>query len=110
MVTFLAEEQPTEKRDPERIRESLDEVVQKLDQTSSSSKTWGKSISENRKRWEELKREIAKRQKELKALVMDKKAGIIGPEEFNKRYKVLQDELAELEFAVYNMRLGTHIK
>lgn len=110
MVSILTDDESSHEGDPKQIRESLGEIVRRLDQTTSSGHSWGKSISANRKKWEELKREIAKRQKELKALVMDKKAGIIGPEEFEHRYRVLQDELAQLEFEVYNIRLGTHIE
>ncbi len=109
-MSILTDDESSHERDPEQIRDSLGEIVHKLDQTTSSSHSWGESISANRQRWEELKREIAKRQKALKALVMDKKAGIIGPEEFERQYRVLQDELAQLEFEVYNIRLGTHIE
>jgi hypothetical protein len=42
--------------------------------------------------------------------VTNKKAGIIGQDEFDENYRKLQDELTELEFAVYNMRLGTKVK
>ena len=40
---------------------------------------------------------------------MEKKAGTIGHDEFEKKYRKLQDELTELEFEVYNMRLGTSV-
>jgi chromosome segregation ATPase len=96
--------------DPERIRESLDEVVVKLEQDKASSQSWDTSVSENRGKWEQLKSKIKERQKALKALVMEKKSGTIGQAEFDEKYRVLQDELAELEFEVYNLRLGTKIK
>ncbi|TXT53942.1 MAG: hypothetical protein BAJATHORv1_100027 [Candidatus Thorarchaeota archaeon] len=100
----------TEKQnDPETIKKSLDDVVEQLEQDPKGSKSWASSMSSNRERWEELKREIQKRQKELKRLVQEKKSGIIGPEEFDEKYRVLQDELTELEFQVYNMRLGTKV-
>ncbi len=94
----------------EDIKKSLDEVVHKLEQTTESSEKWGDSVASQHDSWNDIKEKIRARQRELKQLVMDKKAGIIGPEEFNHRYRELQDELTELEFKVYNMRLGTKIK
>ena len=41
---------------------------------------------------------------------MEKKAGTIGQDEFDRKYRKLQDELTELEFQVYNMRLGTSVE
>ena len=97
-------------RKSEDIKKSLDDVVHKLDQTSESSEKWGDSVKAQRDSWSDLKEKIRTRQRELKQLVMDKKAGMIGQDEFNTRYRELQDELTELEFKVYNMRLGTKIK
>ncbi|NHJ12464.1 MAG: hypothetical protein EAX95_02255 [Candidatus Thorarchaeota archaeon] len=97
-------------RTPEDIKKSLDDVVHKLEQTSDSSETWSDSVSANRESWSELKEKIRERQRALKQLVMDKKAGLVGPEEFNRKYRKLQDELTELEFRVYNMRLGTKVQ
>jgi ribosomal protein L29 len=34
----------------------------------------------------------------------------MSPDEFEKQYRKLQDELTELEFKVYNLRLGTSIE
>ncbi|UCE11393.1 MAG: hypothetical protein JSW61_05520 [Candidatus Thorarchaeota archaeon] len=96
--------------DPERIKESLDEVVDKLDQDETSSRSWDAAVSENKGKWEQLKKQIKERQKALKALVIEKKSGTIGQSEFDERYRVLQDELADLEFEVYNLRLGTKIE
>ncbi|RDE12556.1 MAG: hypothetical protein C4K47_07405 [Candidatus Thorarchaeota archaeon] len=96
-------------RDPGKIKKSLDDAVHKLDQESSSSESWGEKLSENREEWEDLKKKIKERQRALKALVREKRAGTIGAEEFERKYKVLQDELTELEFEVYNMRLGTDL-
>ncbi len=95
--------------DSRKIKESLDEIVHKLDQDDDASKSWANSVSSNREEWEELKKKIHERQKALKQLVSDKKAGIIGQDEFDKKYRKLQDELTELEFTVYNMRLGTQV-
>ncbi len=95
--------------EPGKIKESLDDIVHKLDQDADASESWAKSVSSNKDEWERLKKEIHERQKALKQLVSDKKAGIIGQDEFDKKYKKLQDELTELEFNVYNMRLGTKI-
>ena len=47
---------------------------------------------------------------EKNSAVSDKKAGLIGSTEFEEKYPKLQDELAELETKVYNMRLGTDVK
>ncbi len=106
MVLSLKEDS----KDAEEIKSSLDEVVGKLEQDSKSSDSWGESVSTHRSHWNEIKEKIRERQSELKRLVMEKKAGTIGPEEFEKKYRKLQDELTELEFEVYNMRLGTSIE
>lgn len=98
------------KRTPEDIKKSLDDVVHKLEQTAGSSESWGDSVSTNRDSWDELKEKVRKLQTALKQLVMDKKAGMIGSDEFNSKYRVLQDELTELEFRIYNMRLGTNVE
>jgi uncharacterized protein YukE len=94
----------------ETIKKSLDDIVEKLNQDSDASKSWGSSVTSNKEEWEKLKKKIHERQKALKQLVADKKAGIIGVDEFDVKYKKLQDELTELEFAVYNMRLGTNVQ
>ena len=96
--------------DPGKIKKSLDEVVEKLEQTPSASESWGSTMSSNREEWEKIKSQIHDRQKALKALVREKKAGSIGSDEFDKRYHELQDELTALEFKVYNLRLGTNIE
>ena len=93
-----------------QIQDSLDELVEKLDQAHGSSADWDSKIHSESKKWEELKQKISKTQRELKRLVEAKKAGVIGQSEFEKRYSVLQDELTKLEFEVYNMRLGTNVE
>lgn len=95
---------------PDEIKRSLDDIVEKLDQDAEASKSWEASVTSKREEWEELKRKIHERQKALKQLVVDKKAGIIGVDEFDAKYRKLQDELTELEFVVYNMRLGTNVQ
>ena len=103
--------QPTPKEeDSEGIKESLDDVVHRLEQDSASSKNWASAMSKNKERWEEIKKQIQSRQKALKDLVREKKAGSIGQDEFDKKFRVLQDELTELEFEVYNLRLGTRVE
>ena len=97
-------------RDPAEIKESLDELVQKLEQGVESSSSWSESISADSEKWEQTKQQIHERQKELKELVIQKKSGMIGIDEFNERYHQLQDELVELEKIVYNMKLGTHVE
>ena len=96
--------------DPADIKESLDELVHKLDQGKASSSSWSDSIGANKEEWEQLKIKIQERQRALKQLVTNKKAGLIGIDEFEKRYRKLQDELTELETIVYNMKLGTDVK
>jgi len=98
------------KKDPTKIKESLDDIVHKLEQDSSSSTSWGDFITSNKEDWEHIKKQIQERQRALKQLVTDKKAGLVGIDEFETKYRKLQDELAELEIAVYNRRLGTNIK
>lgn len=95
--------------DSAKIKKSLDDVVQKLDQDADASKSWEKSVTSNKEDWEKLKSNIKERQKALKQLVTDKKAGVVGQDEFDEKYRKLQDELTELEFTVYNMRLGTKV-
>jgi hypothetical protein len=94
---------------PKRFKKSLDDVIEKLDQSGDSSQTWGSTMSSNREKWASLKEGIRKRQRELKDLVRLKKAGEIGQDDFDARCRKLQDELTELEFEVYNLRLGTKI-
>ena len=95
---------------PEEIKESLDDLVEKLDRGKASSSSWSESMDANKEEWEQLKNRIQQCQRALKQLVTDKKAGLIGSVEFDEKYPKLQDELAELEMAVYNMRLGTDVK
>ncbi|MHA2395761.1 MAG: hypothetical protein ACXAC0_03590 [Candidatus Thorarchaeota archaeon] len=106
----MSKRESEKSENPETIKKSLDEIVQKLDQDVDASKSWGSSVTSNKEEWEKLKKKIHDRQKALKQLVTDKKAGIIGVDEFDTKYKKLQDELTELEFAVYNMRLGTKVE
>ena len=96
--------------DSGKIKKSLDDIVHKLDQDADASKSWEQSVTSNKGEWEKLKGNIKERQKALKQLVTNKKAGIIGQDEFDQKYRKLQDELTELEFTVYNMRLGTNVK
>lgn len=97
-------------RDPSQIKRGLDETVEKLEQSRPSSADWGDKMAANREKWEELKKKIHDRQKTLKRLVKEKRAGTIGEKQFNKKYRKIQDELTNLEFAVYNLRLGTDIE
>ena len=106
----MSKRESEKSENPETIKKSLDDIVQKLDQDADASKSWSSSITSNKEEWEKLKKNIHDRQKALKQLVTDKKAGIIGIDEFDEKYKKLQDELTELEFAVYNMRLGTKVQ
>jgi chromosome segregation ATPase len=109
-VKALNHEESENSRDVDKIKESLDEVVHKLEMDSESSASWGESVHSHPEEWKHLKEEIGKRQKELKQLVLEKKSGTISPDEFEEKYRKLQDELTELEFKVYNLRLGTSIK
>jgi chromosome segregation ATPase len=107
-VSILSERESTS--DPVEIKESLDDLVQKLDRGKTTSSDWSESLDGNKEDWEQLKNRIQQCQRALKQLVVDKKAGLIGSVEFEEKYPKLQDELAELETKVYNMRLGTDIK
>lgn len=107
-MPILSERESTS--DPSNIKESLDDLVHKLDQGKSSSSSWSDSIDTNKEEWERIKSQIQERQRELKQLVVDKKAGFVGIDEFESRYRELQDELVKLETTVYNMRLGTDVK
>lgn len=109
-MSTLSKRESEKSSNPDAIKKSLDDIVQKLDQDADASKSWSNSIISNKEEWEELKTKIHDRQKALKQLVTDKKAGIIGVDEFEAKYKLLQDELTKLEFAVYNMRLGTKVQ
>lgn len=99
-----------EAKDPAEIKESLDDIIQKLEQSANSSSSWNESISSNSEKWEQTKQQIQERQKALKNLVNDKKAGLISFDEFDKRYLQLQEELVELEKIIYNLKLGTDIQ
>jgi chromosome segregation ATPase len=110
IVITLNDPESEKSENPETIKKSLDDIVHKLDQDANASKSWSASITSNKEEWERLKKQIHERQKALKQLVTDKKAGIIGVDEFDEKYKKLQDELTELEFAVYNLRLGTKVQ
>ena len=109
-MNTLSKRESEKSSNPETIKKSLDDIVKKLDKDTDASESWSSSVTSNKEEWEELKQKIHKRQKALKQLVADKKAGIIGMDEFDIKYKKLQDELTELEFAVYNMRLGTNVQ
>ena len=98
------------KKESAKIKESLDDLVHKLEQNDSSSSRWSDSVESNREDWEHIKSQIHERQRALKQLVINKKAGLVGADEFEEKYRKLQDELAELETTVYNLRLGTHVR
>ncbi len=108
MICLSKDSQDTDSND--KIRDSLNDIVQKLDQTKGSSASWDSSIHSDPEKWEELKRQISEKQRELKRLVEAKKAGILGSTEFEKQYTQIQDELTRLEFEIYNMRLGTNVE
>ncbi len=67
-------------------------------------------MSANHEEWARSKKEISKRHKALKEIVREKKAGLIGPEEFEERYRNLQNDPTALEFRVYNLRLGKKVE
>lgn len=96
-------------QDSVRIKRELDETVAKLEQSHPSSEDWEETMASNREKWEKLKKKIHERQTALKRLVTEKRAGTIGEKEFREKYRKLQDELTALEFAVYDLRLGTDI-
>jgi len=96
--------------DPEEIRRSLEDIVEKLEPTARSSSGWGAVMAKHRERWNELKAQIHERQSALKELVKRKKAGEISADDFEREYRRIQDELTSLEFEVYNLRLGTDVK
>lgn len=107
-MSILSEKES--KKDATKIKKSLDNLVHNLEQDSSASTSWKDSVASNKESWEQIKAQIHERQKALKQLVTDKKAGLIGADEFEKKYRKLQDELVELEISVYNMRLGTDVE
>ncbi len=109
-MTRLSKKDPEKDKDPDTIRKSLNDIVQKLGHDSKASRSWGESIYGNSEEWEKLKKQIHERQKALKTLVVEKKAGTIGPDAFDSAFRKIQDELTELEFKVFNMRLGTNIR
>ncbi len=109
-MRILSKRESEKSSNPETIKKSLDDIVQKLDQDADASKSWESSVTSNKEEWEKLKKKIHDSQKALKQLVADKRAGVIGVDEFDTKYKKLQDELTKLEFAVYNMRLGTKVQ
>ena len=107
-MPILSERESTS--DPAEIKESLDDLVQKLDSGKTSSSRWSDSMDDNKEEWERLKRKVREHQRALKDLVTAVKAGLIGRDEFQEKYPKLQEELTELETKIYNMRLGTDVK
>lgn len=98
------------KKDPSKIKESLDNLIHNLEQDSSASTNWSESVDSHKEDWERIKKQIHERQRALKQLVTDKRAGLVGVAEFEEKYRKLQDELVELEISVYNLRLGTNVR
>ena len=110
MVVSTVTDEPKDKESRKKMKQSLDGIVQKLEQSPTGSDSWKGSITSNQEEWNRLKAQIAEKQKELKTLVTEKKAGRVGVSEFEKLSRELQDELTDLEFAVYNLRLGTNVE
>ena len=110
MVVSTVTEEPKDNESRKKMKQSLDDIVEKLEQNPTASDSWKGSITSNQEEWDRLKAQIAEKQKELKTLVTEKKAGRVGVSEFEERSRKLQDELTDLEFAVYNLRLGTNVE
>jgi len=92
----------------EEKRKKLMEIIDQLDKTNKSSNKWKQIISENRDKFEEIKKSIKLKQLELKNLVVQKQIGEISQEKFNIEIKALQNELTNLEFEIYKLRLKHH--
>ena len=89
----------------EKKKKKLEDIIEKLDKTSQSSDSWKKIISENKEEFQELKKQIRSKQNELKELVIKKQVGGLSKEDFSRKLQEIQDELSELEFKIYNLRL-----
>ena len=89
----------------EKKKKKLEDIIEKLDKTNQSSDIWKRIISENKEEFQALKKQIRSKQNELKELVINKQVGGLTQEDFDVKLKKLQDELSELEFEIYKLRL-----
>ncbi|MEM2142318.1 MAG: hypothetical protein QXS20_04025 [Candidatus Thorarchaeota archaeon] len=105
-----SEDNKEHKKDTDQVRKALSQVIDRLEPGGEARAEWRTAVGSNRERWNRLKGDIHDRQVLLKELVRQKRAGEIGEAEFESRYRSLQDELTDLEFEFYSMRLGLDLE
>ncbi len=88
-------------------KEKLNKIIKQLEKTKDKdSNDWKKITTEHKEEFEVIKKSYREKQNELRQLIQDKKTGIVMGEEFDKRLDELQNELTELEFKIYKLRIG----
>lgn len=89
-------------------KKKLNKIIKQLEKTKDKdSKDWKKITTEHKEEFEVIKKSYREKQNELRQLIQDKKTGIVIGEEFDKRLDKLQNELTELEFKIYKLRIGS---
>ncbi|MFX0133608.1 MAG: hypothetical protein ACFFDN_08190 [Candidatus Hodarchaeota archaeon] len=89
-------------------KEKINEIIKQLEKTKDKdSAEWKKITTEHKEEFEKIKKKYREKQNELRQLIQDKKRGIVKGEEFDIKLNELQDELTELEFKIYKMRIGS---
>ena len=86
-------------------KDKLEEIIKKFEGNRETRERWKKIIEENKEEFQNIKSLIRKKQSELKELVIKKQVGEINEEEFLIKLEEIQNELTELEFKIYNLRL-----
>jgi len=90
----------------EEKKKKLEEIINQLEKSDTSSESWKNIIEKNKEEFQNLKSNIRIKQNELKDLVINKRVGKISQKEFEEQLEKLQNELTDLEFKVYNLRLN----
>ncbi|MHA1230867.1 MAG: hypothetical protein ACTSRP_21810 [Candidatus Helarchaeota archaeon] len=89
----------------ENKKEKLEDIISKLEKSNRDSEYWKKIVENNKEYFQQIKSKIKIKQDELKELVIQKQVGKIPETQFNEKLEKIQDELTELEFKIYKMRL-----
>ena len=92
----------------ETEKEKLNKIIKKLEETKAkNSSDWKKITAEHKEEFEQIKKKYREKQNELRQLILKKKTGTIKGDEFEIKLDELQNELTELEFIIYKMRIGS---
>lgn len=89
-------------------KKKLNKVIEQLEKTKDKeSSNWKKITTEHKEEFEEIKKKYREKQNELRQLILERKTGSVQGEEFDKKLNKIQDELTELEFKIYKLRIGS---